>query len=273
MMRVSRCCCCVVAPTLPLLLPLPPPPRALTKNCARHSLAKQRHQQVSPLPLRSLSHHNRFSVLPASSPGEDSIPRLAMRCLQASLVKNEQNRSPPPSPSHRTSFSLQSHPSPDNALLVLASRPSSACCSTASRDSSRWLPPQAQRVCGARLTRVCAGPGGRLHSRTRVHVRSHPAVANTHAPQPPPPPPSSFDDDTREDFANASEHAALLAEAGVLQKLVALLHGNLASAEAAATIAKLLVRNEYCKKVLNYCWYACLHRGSCMTLFSFSCWI
>jgi hypothetical protein len=59
-----------------------------------------------------------------------------------------------------------------------------------------------------------------------------------------------FDDDTREDFANASEHAALLAEAGVLQKLVALLHGDVASAEAAATIAKLLVRNEYCKKVI-----------------------
>jgi len=64
--------------------------------------------------------------------------------------------------------------------------------------------------------------------------------------------PFSFDDDTREDFANASEHAALLAEAGVLQKLVALLHGDVASAEAAATIAKLLVRNEYCKKVLHF---------------------
>jgi hypothetical protein len=34
------------------------------------------------------------------------------------------------------------------------------------------------------------------------------------------------------------------------KKLVALLHGDVASAEAAATIAKLLVRNEYCKKVI-----------------------
>ncbi len=39
------------------------------------------------------------------------------------------------------------------------------------------------------------------------------------------------------------------AEAGVLQKLVVLLHGDVASAEASATVAKLLVRNEYCKKV------------------------
>ncbi len=96
----------------------------------------------------------------------------------------------------------------------------------------------------------------------RVFTYVYPPAASSasHAPAPPhlpqPTPshtPPRFDDDTREDFANASEHAALLAEAGVLQKLVALLHGNLASAEAAATIAKLLVRNEYCKKVMNLC--------------------
>jgi hypothetical protein len=72
----------------------------------------------------------------------------------------------------------------------------------------------------------------------------------------------SFDDDSREDFANASEHAALLAEAGVLQKLVVLLHGDVASAEASATVAKLLVRNEYCKKVR--CAFALLCAISCV---------
>lgn len=70
----------------------------------------------------------------------------------------------------------------------------------------------------------------------------------------------TFDDDSREDFANASEHAALLAEAGVLQKLVVLLHGDVASAEASATVAKLLVRNEYCKKLLELNVLDALHR-------------